>query len=110
MSTLSSRREVWLPHLRPGPMLLLDTLKVHKVAGVAAACTAASVRLLSLPPYAPAWSPIEAGWPQGKALWRVQAARTLEALAQAMTAALDAVTAAEAHGWFAHAGYCVISK
>ena len=107
---LAFLREVLLPQLRPGQILILDNLKAHKVAGVATACAAAGVRLLYLPPYSPEWSPIEECWSKVKTFLRAQAARTLEALEQAITAALDAVTAADARGWFAHAGYCVASK
>jgi len=36
---------------------------------------------------------------------RVAAARTRAALDQAIAAALNAITAADAAGWFTHAGY-----
>lgn len=107
---LAFLHEVWLPQLRPGQLLLLDHLKAHKVAGVAAACAAAGVRRLSLPPYAPDFSPIEAGWSKVKALLRAKAARTLEALEQAIAEALAAITSQDARGWFAHAGYDVVSN
>jgi transposase len=107
---LAFLREVLVPQLRPGQVLILDNLKAHKVAGVAATCAAAGVRLLYLPPYSPDFSPIEECWSKIKALLRAKAARTLEALEHAIAEALDAVTAADAYGWFAHAGYCVVSK
>jgi transposase len=107
---LALLREGLLPPLRPGPMLLLDHRKAPKVAGVATACAAAGGRRLYRPPYSPEWSPIAAGWSKVKTFLRAPAARTLEALEQAITAALDAVTAADARGWFAHAGYGVASK
>ena len=102
--------EVLVPQLRPGQMLIMDNLKAHKVTGVAAACAAAGVRLLYLPPYSPDFSPIEACWSKVKTILRAKAARTREALERAIAEALDAVTAADAHGWFAHAGYCVVSN
>jgi transposase len=77
---------------------------------VAAACAAAGVHLLSLPPYAPDFSPLEACWSKVKALLRAKAARTLEALEQAIAEALAAITSQDAHGWFTHAGYCVVSN
>jgi transposase len=88
----------------------MDNLKAHKVAGVAAACAAAGVRLLSLPPYSPDLSPIEACWSKVKTLLRAKAAYTRETLEQAMAEALAAITSQEAHGWFAHTGYCVASN
>jgi transposase len=107
---LACLREVLLPQLRPGQILLLDNLKAHKVAGVADACAAAGVRLLYLPPYSPDLSPIEECWSKVKTLLRAKAARTREALEQAITEALAAITSQDARGWFAHAGYCVASK
>jgi transposase len=107
---LAFLREVLLPQLRPGQLLMPDQLRAHQVTGVAAACAAAGVRLLSLPPYAPDCSPSEAWWSKGKAIVRAQAARTLEALEQAIAEALAAITSQDAQGWFAHAGYCVASN
>ena len=107
---LACLHEVWLPQLRPGQILLMDNLTAHKGAGVTAACATAGVRLLSLPPYAPDFSPSEACWSKVKTLLRAQAARTLEALEQAIAEALAAITSQDAQGWFAHAGYCIASN
>jgi transposase len=107
---LALLRAVLLPQLRPGQLLMMDNLRAHQVAGVAAACAAAGVRLLSLPPYSPDFSPSEEGWSKVKAILRAKAARTLEALEQAIAEALAALTSQDAHGWFAHAGYCVASN
>jgi transposase len=107
---LAFLREVLMPQLRPGQVLLMDNLKAHTVAGVADACATAGVRLLSLPPYAPALSPIEECWAKVKTLLRAQAARPREALEQAIAEALAAITSQDAHGWFAHAGYGVVSN
>jgi transposase len=107
---LAFLREILLPQLHPGQILIMDNLKAHKVAGVAAACAAAGVRPLYLPPYSPDFSPIEECWSKVKAILRAKAARTLEALEQAIAEALAAITSQDAHGWYAHAGYCVASK
>ncbi len=106
---LAFLREGLVPH-RPGQVLIMDNLTAHKVAGVADICAIAGVRLLSLPPSAPDLSPIEECWSKVKPLLRTQAARTLEALEQAIAEALAAVTSQDAHGWFAHAGYCIVSN
>ena len=107
---LAFLQEVLMPQLHPGQLLLMDNLRAHKVPGVAAACAAAGVRLLYLPPYSPDFSPIEECWSKVKTLLRAKAARTLEALEQALAEALAAITSQDAHGWFAHAGYCVVSN
>ena len=107
---LAFLQEVLVPQLQPGQLLILDNLKAHKVAGVADACAAVGVRLLYLPPYSPDLSPIEECWSKVKTLLRAKAARTLEALEQAIAEALAAITSQDAHGWVAHAGYCVASN
>jgi len=63
--------------------------------------------LLFLPPYSPDFSPIEEAFYRAKALPRKAAARTREASVEAMGRALDAVTAKDARGRFAHYGYAV---
>jgi transposase len=95
---LAFLREVLVPQLRPDQMLIMDNLKAYKVTGVAAACAAAGVCLLYLPPYSLDFSPIEECWSKVKAILRAKAARTREALEHAIAEALDAVTAADAHG------------
>ena len=107
---LTFLQEGLMPQLRPGQLLIMDNLCAHKVTGVAAACAAAGVELLYLPPYSPDFSPIAACWSKVKTLLRAKAARTLEALEQAMAEALAAITSHDAYGWFAHAGYCVVSN
>jgi transposase len=104
---LAFLREVLVPQLRSGQVLIMDTLTAHKVAGVAAACAAVGVRQLYLPPYSPDLSPIEACWAKVKAILRAKAARTREALEHAIAEALTAITSQDAHGWFVHAGYCI---
>ena len=58
-----------------------------------------------LPSYSPDLSPIEPGWAKVKAYLRRVAARTVEALQQALTPALDSITAQDAAGFFRHCGY-----
>ena len=61
--------------------------------------------LLYLPPYSPDFSPIEEAFSKIKALLRKAKARTREALLEAIGRALNAVSAQDARGWFAHCGY-----
>ena len=58
-----------------------------------------------LPAYSPDFSPIEEAFSKLKALLRKAAARTREALLEAIAAALSAVTPEEARGFFLHCGY-----
>jgi transposase len=57
--------------------------------------------------YSPGLNPIEEAFSKVKALLRKAAARTREALVEAMGAALSAVTPRDAAGWFTHCGYAL---
>jgi transposase len=65
----------------------------------------AGARLLYLPPCSPGFNPIELAWSKLKNFLRKTAARTKEALGTAIGAGLDAISASDAHGYFAHRGY-----
>jgi transposase len=58
-----------------------------------------------LPPYSPDLNPIEQAFAKVKALLRRAAVRSREALVERFGAALDAITAQDAHGFFGHSGY-----
>ena len=96
---------VLVPSLRPGDVVVMDNLQPHKAAGVREMIEAAGAAPLYLPPYSPDLNPIENMWSKVKQLLRSAAARTLEALQRAVWAALDAVTADDCRGFFAHCGY-----
>ena len=83
----------------------MDNLGAHKVKGVRETIESAGATLLYLPPYSPDWSPIENCWSKLKTSLRAAKARTPEVLDTALKQALDAVTASDARGWFAHCGY-----
>jgi transposase len=100
--------QVLIPELKakkPGAVVVLDNLKPHKVPEVKEKLEAAGLGLLYLPAYSPDLSPIEPAWSKLKSLLRSAAARTREALDSALTTALDAISAADAQGFFAHCGY-----
>jgi transposase len=99
--------QVLTPALRPGQVVVLDNLAAHKGERVRRLVEARGCELLFLPPYSPDFSPIEEAFSKVKALLRRAAARTREALAEAIGRALDAVSERDARGWFAHCGYVV---
>ena len=67
---------------------------------------AGGCEVLFLPAYSPDFSPIEEAFSKLKARLRKEKARTTsEALVEAIGRALDAVTAQDARGFFAHCGY-----
>jgi transposase len=95
------------PALRPGQVLLMDNLNVHKSVAVREAIEARGAKLVFLPPYSPDMSPIERAWSKIKTLVRKAAARGWDGMVDVVAAAMRAVCPADAVGWFHHSGYTV---
>jgi transposase len=98
------------PTLRPGQVVVLDNLSVHKAASMRQAIEARGCSLLFLPPYSPDFTPIEQAFSKLKAILRGLGARTREALEEAVRLAIEAITPDDAAAWFAHAGYPLPAK
>ena len=96
---------VLTPELREGDVVILDNLQPHKASGVRELIEAAGATLLYLPPYSPDFNPIENMWSKVKRHLRSAAARTYEALQQAVTVALNGITRSDCAGFFRHCGY-----
>ncbi|MBW8767991.1 MAG: transposase [Geodermatophilales bacterium] len=94
-----------LPSLAPGTVIVVDNVGAHQPDRIRQLVAAAGCELVFLPAYSPDLSPIEEAFSKIKTLVKAAAARTRAALDAAIAAALDAVTAADVAGWFAHAGY-----
>src|SRR5690348_17462438 len=60
-------REQLAPRLRPGQVVVLDNLSVHKAASIRQALAARGCELLFLPPYSPDCTPIEQAFSKIKA-------------------------------------------
>ena len=99
--------EVLGPTLRPGQVVVLDNLSVHKASSIRQAIEDRKCTVLFLPPYSPDCTPIEQAFSKIKALLRGLGARTREALLEAVRRAVDAITRDDAAAWFAHAGYAL---
>jgi transposase len=97
--------QVLVPTLRPGDIVVMDNLAAHKRAEVGIAINAAGAQLLYLPPYSPDLNPIEMAFAKLKASLRKAAARSIEALDNAIALALATFTAQECLNFFAEAGY-----
>lgn len=93
------------PSLWAGQIVLLDNLGAHKTQRVRELIEARGAEVWFLPAYSPDLNPIEEAFSKVKALLKKAAARTKEALMEAMAGALAAVTPEDARGWFAHSGY-----
>ena len=85
----------------------MDNLPVHKVAGIKSAIESTGASVLYLPPYSPDLNPIEMVWSKVKSVLRTLAARTFEALEEAIVVALRSITPADATNCIRHAGYAV---
>lgn len=99
---------VLVPTLRPGDLVIMDNLSAHKTPGIIALIEKAGAHVRFLPAYSPDFNPIEKMWSKVKEFLRSVKARTEEALWAAIAAALAAVTAEDAAGWFASCGYSII--
>jgi len=96
---------VLAPSLRPGQVVVLDNLSAHKAEDARTAVEAAGARLLFLPAYSPDFNPIELAFAKVKTRLRAAAERTFDGLVTATGAAIGAVTAADARGFYAHRGF-----
>jgi transposase len=100
--------EVLLPELRrtkPDAVLVMDNLPAHKAPKVRALLDRSGFAYRYLPAYSPDLNPIEPAWAKVKAELRRVAARTVDALHEALGPALGAITPRHAAGFFRHCGY-----
>ncbi len=103
-------REVLCPALRPGQIVLMDNLSPHKKDEVERLIESAGCQLFFFPSYSPDLSPIEMAFSKIKALLRKAGARTAEDLEAAIVTAIDAITRADALGYFKHCGFGSIAQ
>jgi transposase len=94
------------PQLRPGDVVLWDNLAPHKDPRVKQAIERAGARVEPLPPYSSDLTPIEELWSKAKEFLRSVAARTTDAVYDAMGVALRAVCPEDILGWFRFCGWC----
>lgn len=102
---LAYTRQMLVPALQPGDIVILDNLSSHKVRGVQTAVLAAGATLLYLPPYSPDLNPIEKFFSKLKALLRKAGARTVSALWDEIGTLLGTLTTEECTNYFADCLY-----
>ena len=93
------------PTLRPGDIVVLDNLNVHKVAGARRAIESRGAALWFLPPYSPDLNPIETVFSKFKHLLRSAEERTMDALWNACGRLLDAFSESACRNHIRHSGY-----
>src|SRR3712207_3720392 len=98
--------KVLLPSLEPGQIVVMDNLSAHRPKRIKELIEQRVCELLYLPSYSPDYNPIEEAFAKIKNLLRNAAARSKEALIEAIAAALfSAIPAEDIRGYFQHAGY-----
>jgi transposase len=93
------------PTLQPGDVVILDNLSVHKGATAVAAMRARGPWMLFLPQYSPDLNPIEMAFSKLKAHLRKIAARTFDALIEAIGDICRLYPPSECWNYFLKAGY-----
>jgi transposase len=98
-------REMVVPALEEGDVVVMDNLSVHKSERVREMIEGAGAQILYLPPYSPDFNPIEEAFSKIKNLLSKAGARVREALVEAIGEALCEVTEEDARAFFEHCGY-----
>ena len=99
--------KVLVPTLRPGEIVIMDNLGSHKSQAVRQAIRATGAHLFFLPKYSPDLNPIEKFFAKLKHWLRKAAARTPDAVCDAIARILETVTSAECANYFLTAGYMI---
>ena len=100
-------KECLAPNLRPGNIIIMDSLSAHKVKGALEPIYEKGALVFFQPKYSPDLNPIEKAWSKMKAILRKLKPRTNDELLAAMKIALDSISALDIKGWFSCAGYIV---
>lgn len=98
-------RQVLVPTLRSGDIVVFDNLSAHKDSQAMDLIHAAGAMTLPLPAYSPDLNPIEKMWSKIKEFLRSAKPRTFDALLKAIGDALKCVNDQDAQGWFSSCGY-----
>ena len=93
------------PTLGEGDIVIMDNLGSHRVAGIKNAIENKGATLLYLPPYSPDLNPIEQVFAKLKSILRKTAARTVDALWNAIGRTIDDFSPQECSNYLANAGY-----
>jgi len=102
---LAYLKQILVPTLQPGDVVVMDNLPAHKVAGVKEIVAKAGAQVLYLPPYSPDLNPIELAFSKLKWLLRSAKERDVEKLWKTCGELLDRFTADECRNYLWHCGY-----
>ena len=99
--------QVLVPTLRPGDVVVLDNLAMHKQPEVQAAIEGVGARLRFLPPYSPDFNPIEMAFAKLKAFLRAARPRNFDQVVELVAIALELFSPLECLNFVRHCGYRV---
>jgi transposase len=98
-------RQVLVPTLKKGDIVIMDNLGSHKIAGIREALRTAGATLMFVPPYSPDMNPIEMAFSKIKSILRKKAHRTVEALWTELGEITKCFSPRECRNYLRHAGY-----
>ena len=101
-------RELLVPTLKPGDIVVMDNLGSHKGKAVRQAIRDAGAKLFFLPPYSPDLNPIEQVFAKLKLLLRKAEERTVEATWRRIGELLDHFHPDECANYIRNSGYAAI--
>lgn len=94
-----------VPTLSPGDVVIMDNVAFHKSQKVEQLIKSRGAWVLFLPPYSPDLNPIELAFSKLKSLLRKMAARSFDAISDALGQICDLYTATECQNYFKATGY-----
>jgi putative transposase len=98
-------KDLLVPTLRAGDIVILDNLGSHRGHAVRAAVRSAGATLAFLPSYSPDLNPIEQAFSKIKHWMRMAQERTLEAISDRVANVVAAITDRECRNYIHHVGY-----
>jgi transposase len=98
-------RQILVPTLKPGEVVIMDNLGSHRGKAVRGAIREAGAKLLFLPKYSPDLNPIEQVFSKLKHLLRKAQARSYDAILAAIGENLGTFTAQECTNYLKNCGY-----
>lgn len=98
-------KQILLPTLKPGSIVIWDNLQIHKNQAARQAIEAAGASIRPLPSYSPDLNPIEKAFAKLKALLRKARPRTQRAINRGIAKIFKAFTPQECANYFKSCGY-----
>lgn len=104
---VSYLKDILIPTLRVGDIIVMDNMRSHHVKEVELTLRAAGMIPLYLPPYSPDMNPIEMLWSKLKSILRKWGVRLASALPDAVQRVFSLICTADCQHWFTADGYCL---